>query len=736
MAAQAPLVCALFIACTSPDPSNTPVVDYDPLPLVDLSIGTGGLGGQIAALNPGAAVPFGMTQTGPDTRGVAGAPSFLHFGGYYWYDDHIDAFSHTHANGMGVNDFGGVAVMPRAEWRDEWIDKRERSAPFSHETETARPGSYEVELLDDGTLVQIAATTRGAVHRYRFKDTSAPVVMIDMGHELGTVTIDGSSVAREGATFTGYQLLKGSYSGRLGGLHTWVHATLDPEPVTSGVWSEIMQPTQGDGAEGDRVGMWMTFPAGTKEVTLRLAISYTSADGAKTNHDAEVANRSFDQTREAAERAWREEMSSVRVRGGTDDDNIIFHTALYHAYLWPNVYQDADGTYRGFDGELHVADHDYYSNFSLWDTFRTTHPWFTLARPTRHQDMLRSLLLMAEQGGTMPRWPLGHGYTGGMVGSPGSIVFAEAHLKGLGGYDSARALALSAPQALGPVPHGRSGITSYREMGYVSIEDSSGAASRTLEFAWADHATALWAQELGQTDLYDELNDQSGNWRNTWDAQDHFFRGRYNDGTFERGYNPLGWSDDFVEGTAWQYVYGVPFDVPGMIELQNDGDGAAFSDGLDEFWRQTQLNELDADIIPDSYYWHGNEPDLHFAFVAGMAGDRDGTSRAARWVLADKYHTGPDGLDGNDDAGTLSSWYLFASSGIYPIAGTADYALGSPVFERIEIGELVIRARGQGIYTHDLSLGDEPTLDVLLDHRAMMDAGELVFTMDTTPFAP
>ena len=738
------LVCTALLGCpTEPEPVPTPapdepIAEYDPLPLVDPMIGTGGLGGEVIGLNPGASVPWGMTQTGPDTRhSTGGAPDFYHFGGYHYRDDQILAFSHEHANGMGTNDFGNIGVLPRASWSDGFIDGEVRAATFSHEREVARAGSYAVTLDDDGTEVAIAASLHGAAHRYRFADTSSPTVILDLGHEVGSVTVDDAALEIDlgGGTIDAFQNLRGAYSGRYGGMKTWAHLSFEPAPVASGTWADDEAPIAGGAAaSGQHAGGWVQFAAGTEEVIVRVALSHVDADGARANHDAELAG-SYDDVLAAAEGAWRELLGGVRVRGGTVDQRVIFHTALYHASLWPNVFQDVDGRYRGFDQAVHTADFTYHSNFSMWDTFRTTHPWFTLALPDKANDFARSLVQMYADGGSMPRWAHGHGYTGGMVGTPAAQILAGTWLKGVRDWDAEAGFEGCFRAATGPVPEaGRAGIEAYIANEFLPMEAAGGSASRAVEYSWNDHALARWADDLGESDAAATLWAMSTWWQNHWDPAQRYVVGRHADGAFEELLGTEIWLDIYVEGNAWHYLWPAPQDVQGMIDLQHDGDTDAFIARLNSFWGLVRLEE--DDVMPDDFYWHGNEPDIHYAWLGSLAGHPDSTVGPVRHVMETRYDTSDSGLDGNDDAGTLSSWYLFAALGIYPVAGTPDYALASPIFERAEIdrpdGTLVIRAPGtsaEAVVPTSITLGGVD-VGTVIDHAALIAGGELVFSYE------
>jgi len=736
---------AAVAACRGPeDPTLEPIVPYDPLALVDPFVATGGVIAEIASVSPGASRPFGLTLVGPDTRSSYGAPSFYHCAGYYYEDTQIDGFSHLHAHGMGTTDYGGILVMPRAAWQDAYTSDPGRAAPFDHAEEWASPGYYAVTLQDDDTAVEIAATERGAVHRIHFASgLQGPVVIFDLGHALGDNTVSESSIEIDAATglLEGYQRLMGSYSRRFGGVRTWFSATVDPAPVGGGTWVGNAAPQPGTlTASGERVGGWVQLPAGTTEATLRVAVSHVDVAGAEANRVEELDGRIFEQVWAEAEDAWRQELGVVRVRGGTEVERRVFHTALYHASLMPSLQTDVDGRYRGLDGEVHEARFDYYSDLSLWDTFRTLHPWYTLVRPERQRDLVRSLVRMTEDGGSVPRWPLAHGYTGGMVGTPAFQVFAGSWLKGIDGWDAEFAFDASHAQATGPAADaGRAGIEGYVERGYVSFEDAGTPASNTLEYAWSDYALALWGAFMGRPEAA-ALAEQSRNWRNTWDPDAGFFRGRHADGSFDpwEPDDAFHWSSDFVEGNAWHYLWYVPFDVGGMIDLQHGGDTNAFLARYEAYWDDVAAEEDDA--LPDDYYWHGNEPVMHYAYLGSLAGSPDSTAEAARWVMAHRYDDTTAGLDGNDDSGTLSAWYLFSAIGFFPIAGTPYYAVGSPLFERVEIdrpdGTLVIRApntSAESMYVQDASLGGERLDTAVFTHARLLSAGELVLEMGPDP---
>jgi predicted alpha-1,2-mannosidase len=693
-----------WLACRPDlDPTAEPIAPYDPIPEVDPFIGTGGGGYEVGSVNPGALVPYGMVKLGPDTSGF-GDVEYLHCAGYYAEDTELTGFSHTHGHGIGIADFGAVLLMPRTGFTPEMTTDRGRKVTFDPASEAAEPGYYTVAWDDTQGRVtaELTATQRAGYQRYTFT-SGDPVVVLDLGHALGGNHVSDVDVHYDETTheIVGFQRIMGSYSARIGGLPTRFAIRFDPAPSSYGGWTEKNAPSDGlDGftLSGDvAAGLYFHFPAGTTEVRATVGISYVDTDGAKRNLDAEIpAGTPFDAVRAAATDRWREQLANVRVSGGTDRERRIFHTALYHAYQMPTRYEDVDGRYRGNDDAIHTADFGYYNDFSLWDTFRTLHPWLILARPDDQVDMGRSLVRMAEEGGALPRWPMATGETGGMVGSPADQVLAEMSAKGLDGWPEDEAFEYALAQSMGPTPRtSRPGIDEYRALGYVPWEASGSPAALTLEYAWSDAAMAAWAQRLGRPEA-DQLAVQGESFKNTYDASRQFVIGRHTDGSFTPDFDPNAWADDYVEGNAWQYLWMAPQDVAGMIAVQNGGDAAAFLARLDDFWQKTYGSEDNA--FPDVYYWHGNEPDLHYAYLASMAGDRQRSIAPIEWIRANRYDDAPAGLDGNDDSGTLSAWYLWSALGLYPVAGTDRYALGAPLFDRAEVdgaaGTSVVRRVG------------------------------------------
>ena len=689
---------------------------------VDPMIGTGGLGFGVGSAFPGPQVPFGMARPGPDTTGPDNAPGANHCAGY-WYDDAlIRGFGQTRPHGMGVPDYGAVGVMATVGMdasETSWWGHR---SSFRHDTEEASPGYYAVTLARDGVRAELTAGDRVGLHRFTFPEVDDAVVLIDAGHFLADVEIIDGRVEHdpEAGEVWGFATFSGSYSGRFGGMPVYFHARASRPPVEGGLWSEgELLGAEVRSADGPSTGAWLRYDA-TAEPTVEVAVglSFVSEEGALANLDAEVSEVDFDGARALAEGRWEEILGRIEVEGGSDRDLELFYTALYHSLLMPTLAMDVDGRYRGLDGEVHRAEgYVYFTDFSLWDTFRTLHPLLTLVYPELQLEMVRSLAAMGRDGGVTPRWPLGIGYTGGMVGDPADLVFADSWVKGVRDFDLAAAYEVLRRTATGPMPPGslfggRSGIAEYQELGYVPIEATGSSGSVTLEYAYADYGLGQLAEALGEEVDAAMFGERAGSWRNLWDAESRFLAGRHADGSFSEVDDPGRWQDFWAEGNSWHYLWYAPHDLEGLAEVM--GGREVLLERLDHFFESSADRES-FPLLPSPWYWHGNEPDLHAPWIYAALDRPADSARWVRWAMERHYGDGPDGLPGNDDSGTLSAWFVFSAIGLYPIAGLDHYLIGSPIFDRVVVhlagGDLVIEATGAAegaLYVQRATLDGEP----------------------------
>ncbi|HUT53827.1 MAG TPA: GH92 family glycosyl hydrolase [bacterium] len=697
-------------------------------------IGTGGSGFGVGSTFPGPCLPFGMARPGPDTARLGVSLSFYHCGGYYYSDGQVRGFSQFRLSGIGAVDYGNVLVMPTLNRSGHYDDESSYRQRFEHKSEQADPGYYAVTLESSGIRAELTATEHCGLHRFTFPTAGRGRIIINAAHAnakdgVCAAEVEVAPVSRE---VTGRAVSCGSLSGRNGGVEIFFAARLSRPILTSG-FSQ-------DGAVA-----WVEVETGPDDPALvAVGLSFISVEQARRHLDGEVKGKSFDLVRADAELKWARALKLIEISGGTPDQRAIFYTALYHSEIMPTDFTESGGLYRGFDEKVHEArGFTYYTDFSLWDTFRTLHPLLTLLLPERSGDMMQSLTLMAEQGGYLPRWPTGYRYTSCMIGQNADNVIADAYVKGVRNFDAAAAYAAMRQAATEPMPPGRGypeldGLAEYMSQGYVPADRYGGAASWTIELSYNDFAIAQMARALGHDEDHDTFMARSGNWRNIWDAKSGYLRGRKADGAFKWPFAAWAWTSYYVEGDARQWVWAPLHDAHGLIELM--GGPEKFAQRLNGFFEKSA--ERPDTFLWDTYYWHGNEPDIHAAYLFDYAGRPDLTQKWARWVMAAKYKNAPGGLDGNDDCGTLSAWYVFSALGFYPVAATDTYLVGSPLFPRAVLhlpgGDLTVRAvndPAKNIYVRRVSINGRPLERPWFRHDDIAHGGEIVFEMSAEPGA-
>lgn len=715
------LILLLWSCTASKDPSidTSDVADGDPVDLidhVDPMIGTGGLGFSVGCAFPGPGRPWGLVKLSPDTANEWGAaPAYHHGGGYHYDDTHIQGFSHLHMHAIGVTDYGSILVMavdrasPDAPILSAQTLEPGYQAPFSHDNEEARPGYYGVRLDGPDVHVELSATRHSGLHRYTFGDLVAPTLIIDLGHALDGGTVRGGSITLDPTTGTleGVARIDGGLSGPFS---VWFAGELDTLPSTWGTWTgqagssrsddsfitlgpDLTEATvpidDSDTAPHARLGAWVGFPAGTETVHLKMAISTVDQAGAWANFADQATTWSIEDMEAEARQEWSDLISVLRVWGGSEDDRTKLATSLYHAALMPTIFSDADGRYTGFDQQIHQADHLYHTDYSLWDTYRTTHPLYTLLWPEQHGDMLRSFARMVEQGGNLPLWAAATHDSQTMVGTPAVIVWSEAWLKGLRGWGEEVVAPVSLAVALGetvPAYGGRPDVGLLEQYGYYPADQVGRSVAWTQETAISDHALSLAAEGLGYPEEAAILRERGQAWQALYNPETGWIQGRNSDGSFAELADPAAWDEFYAEGNARQYLWLAPQTPESLFQVLG-GEEVALA-RLIETMEGTAADDLERlEAIPNAWYWHGNEPSLHIPWLFGLAGRPDLGRVWVRWVMDQYYGTEADGITGNDDAGTLSAWFVFASMGIYPLAGTDRYLLGLPAFERIEWGE-------------------------------------------------
>lgn len=737
----------LFTACGSDgDGNSTNEPAWAPAPYVqyvDPFIGSGGLGFGYGSTVTGACAPFGMVRLAPDTTMSAGAVPFHHFSGYHYDDTIIRGFSHLHFHGTGVQGYGNVLVMPVPGFTPEKITPRRYRSPFVKNEEIATPGYYAARLTNGDILAELTTTGRAGLHRYTFgQGATGAAVVIDAGYLLH------DSVARdieltidpEARTVTGRHHSPGGLS-RDFDLY-WIIAFDRPlkgyggwrgDEVLANVTS-ITSPTAGGG-----VYLEFDIPDGGV-VNLRVGLSVVDPEGAKSNLMLEAPDFTFDDVRAATAARWETLLGRLKIEEADASRLKTFYTAAYHALIMPTIFSDADRRYRGFDGEIHVADDfEYYSDLSLWDTFRTLHPWLTLVYPEIQRDIIVSLLKMYEQDGFLPIWPVSARDSGVLIGASAELVIADSFVKGLRNYDVDLAYEAVTRSGKEPAPAGSSSpgrrhIDDYLNLGYVPYESAEKGTSMTLEYAASDGAIAEFAKAYGREDDAADFAAGAKSYRLHWDPETRFFRAKRRDGSLKTPFDPIEWGVDYVESTAWQYLWYVPHDPQGLIELF--GGRESFVDALQLFFEKSKEEHDNLDVLTRllfrTYYWAGNEPDIHTPYLFVDAGRADLAGRWARWALETSFGDGPDGLPGNDDTGTMSSWYLFTALGFYPVPGYDKYYVGAPLYSAAEIelpnGTFRINAPDAGVDNFiptSAALNGEKLSEFIFRHTDLARGGEL-----------
>jgi predicted alpha-1,2-mannosidase len=752
----APVVCAAAVVaagCPAPEPDPEPD-PLDPIAHTDPFIGSGGFGFGVGSAFPGAVAPQGLVKVGPDTNGPYGTVRFLHYSGYWYGDDKIQGFSHLHLHGTGACDYGVLSMMPMVAFDEGRTRPSGYQSEFSKETEVASPGYYAVHLDRDDVHVALTATTRAAHHRYTFpEEATVGHVVLDLAKHLESGRVDDAeaTVDLEGGHVRGRLRSVGEMSRNFGGYDVFFDIQASQGIAGARVWADGASPEPATEVAGENVGLVLAFDLTDGPVVeLQVGVSFVSGDGARDNRVTEMPQLDFEGTRARTEAAWREILGRVRVAGATERELRILYASIYRSYLMPTIMSDVDGRWRGPDDAVRTAaGYRHVTDMSLWDTYRTVHPFYALLTPDRALDAVRSLHAFAEASGFYPKWPLATGDARTMVGASAEVVLADAWMRDVRDFDveGAYAIARAAAMDVEEPPGGRGGrdaVVPYMDLGWVPAE-RNGSVSVTLEYAYNDFALAHLARVAGRDDDAEHLLDRSKGYRALYDPDSGFLRGRLEDGSWsEDTFDPLRFGRDYVEANAWHSLFAA-HDAKGLETLL--GGPAAFLDRLlfffeeaEAIWEAYDPDDLLGPNLEQPYYWHANEPAIHVPFMFAQVGRPDLSARWARWAADTFYDDTPDGLPGNDDGGTMSAWWIYSAMGFYPLAGTDLYVVSAPRFPRMEVdvpgGTLVIEAEGAGEghrYVASLDLDGRAVDTPWLRHADLAAGGVLRFVLAAEP---
>ncbi|MCC6937203.1 MAG: GH92 family glycosyl hydrolase [Flavobacteriales bacterium] len=687
--------------------------------LVNPFIGTGGHGHTF----PGACVPNGLVQLSPDTR-PDGVMDWDGCGGYHYSDSLIYGFSHTHLSGTGVADLCDVLLMPYSSFYGDRTEDHYVSG-FKHSSEAAHAGYYSVELTDAEVRAELTASSRVGVHRYTFSTDKDAWIMLDLKHR--------DKLLSSGIQITSRNEITGRRRSSSWAKDQQVFFCIR----TSISFAEISFGISGS----DTTSLDLQFGKLSAPLIVKVGISAVSIEGARANLDAEVPHWDFDLVRKQAEEAWNAKLNKIKIEGGTKEQQRIFYTALYHCYVAPYIFNDVDGHYRGMDGEVHHADHNVYTVFSLWDTFRALHPLMTILEPEMTSDFIKTFLLHYQQGGRLPVWELWGNETDCMIGYHSVSVIADAYLKGIRGFDADLALEAMVASAMRDEP----GLNAYRAKGYISSEDQSESVSKTLEYAYDDWCIAsyLAARKLHRTEDHSTFQRRSYSYESLYDPASGFFRARRNGG-FVPGFDPFEVNFNFTEANAWQYSLFVPQNITGMLGMHGGNEGLTLMlDQLFTVHGGTSGREQ-ADITGlIGQYAHGNEPSHHMAYLYARSGQPEKTRAMVKRIMDEMYHDAPDGLSGNEDCGQMSAWYVMSALGFYQISPgiNREYDLGYPLFDRATIHLSNGKSWSMIVAADDQWLSSVPkdTTDLTgyyprrFTHDDLILGGDFMFDFDRAP---
>ena len=711
-----------FYSCSTAK-QDTPQTDYTQY--VDPFIGAADNGHTF----PGACRPFGMIQTSP----VTGAVGWRYCSEYMYADSIIWGFTQTHLNGTGCMDLGDILVMPFTGERHRTWDAYRSS--FSKTSENATPGYYTVTLDQAKVKAELTATTHAALHRYTYEQADSASILIDLQHgpawneKQYHSQVNSCEVNWENdSTLTGHVNNK-----------VWVDQDYYFVMQFSRPVIDHFELPMAETEKGKRLVASFNIQPG-EEVLMKVALSTTGVEGAKANMVAEVPGWDFEGIRTAAKADWNSYLSRIEVEG-TDEEKTNFYTSFYHALIQPNEISDVDGRYRNAaDSVVNATGGKFYSTFSLWDTYRAAHPFYTLMVPERVDGFINSLVDQAEVQGYLPIWGLWGKENFCMVANHGVSVVAEAYAKGFRGFDAERAF--NAIKQTQTVSHPlKSNWENYMKYGYFPTDlTEAESVSSTLESVYDDYAAADMAKRMGKTEDAAYFARRADFYKNLFDSSTQFMRPKKSDGTWKSPFNPsqIGHAEsvggDYTEGNAWQYTWHVQHDVPGLIALF--GGEEPFLNKLDSLFT-LKLETTQADVTGlIGQYAHGNEPSHHVTYP--LAGRPERTQELIREIFDTQYSPKPNGLCGNDDCGQMSAWYMFSAMGFYPVNPVSgEYVFGAPqlpefVLHLADGKTFTIKAEGlseANKYVKSITLNGEPYTKNFISHADIVKGGTLVYQM-------
>lgn len=744
-----------FISCQKSVYKNTEYKKDSYTDHVNVFIGTGGHGHTF----PGAVLPHGMVQLSPDTR---------FFGwdacaGYYYEDQNIYGFSHTHLNGTGRGDYGDILFMPvgkKIEVTYESLLKAKNiCSRFSHETESARPGYYKVLLEEDSIQAELTTTLRAGMHRYTYPTKNDQHLVIDLGptihgheHPITEIEIINDS------TISGMKYTEGWAK-----QHYVYFYAIFSKPFTYKLFNDTIPLANSKSISTKTAKALLSFNSSeeSKQILAKVGISSVDREGARKNVESEIVNWDFDSVVREADKIWNEELRKIEIETINDDHRTIFYTALYHTAIQPSLASDIDGRYRTMKHEIR-KDTSYvsYTVFSLWDTFRALHPLYTIIKSDLNQQFIRVLLRKYDEMGILPKWELASNETGTMIGYHAVSVIVDAFMKKQRKFDINKALKACIRSSI----YDTSGIDkamncsilnvkvmppdidAKNKLGFIPCDRfRTETVSKGLEYAYNDWLIAQMARETGDSILYKNYKNKGNAYINYFDPRTRMMRPRLSNGDWLTPFNPktIERPSNYIEGNAWQWSWFVPHDIENLIDLW--GGEKIFTNGLDSLFTMSSNLIGDQNATLDmtgliGQYAHGNEPGHHIPYLYNYVNQYNKTQALVDYILQNLYKNSPNGLCGNEDVGQMSAWYVLSSLGLYQICpGKPYYDLGRPLFKKaiihLENGkDLVIKADNNSIenkYVSSVHFNNIRLKSMKISHFDIANGGILNFKMNS-----
>lgn len=722
---------ALLTACETKRKQQRSFIAY-----VDPYIGSGGHGHVFV----GASVPFGGVQAGPSNFNKG----WDWCSAYHYSDSIVKGFAQLHLSGTGISDLSDILIMPTVG--DLKIKAGSQAHPekgyasfYSHDKETVEPGYYSLILDDYNIKVEVTTSKRVAFYRYTYPEAEKARLIIDLEQGNCETATDTYFEQINDSVVAGYRFSTGWAENQ-----KEYFALQLSKPIKELLIYDDTTKQSGSSARGKAVKAALEFSTKAGEqVFSKVGISPVSMNNALQNIRAEIPHWNFQNVRDAAQKEWNAELAKIKITTKNECKKRIFYTALYHTMIAPNLFDDVNGQYRGMDGRIHQNKKtENYSLFSLWDTYRATHPLFTIIQQERVPDMVTSMLNIYKQQGKLPIWHLRGNETNTMVGYSAVPVVVDAVLKGfpIDKELAYEAVCVSATEDFEP------GIRELKQYGYIPADSMPETVARSMEYAISDHAIAQLAKALGKEKDAVYFTRRSKAYRYYFDKKDQFMKGKMRDGTFRTPFDPVKAehrTNDYCEGNAWQYIWLVPHDPVGLMALF--GGEKPFVSKLDSLFSiSSELGEeASADITGMiGQYAHGNEPSHHTTYLYAYAGQQYKTADKVRFIMDSLYTDKPDGLSGNEDCGQMSAWYVMSALGFYSVNPSSGvYVFGSPLFDEAEVKvahdktfRIVAKNNSdKNIYIQSAKLNRKPYHKSYLTHADMMQGGTLLFKMGDTP---